>query len=866
MYNKQSGKMNLQRALAAALFLLAGCGGGQGEEPSGPETPNNKPASATITAPSSAQVPTLQEIAIQYRLQDADGITKADLSGTFPDKNNNYEITKTFPQNTTSWDTTINRTLIAPGTATYDAILTSKTPTNTETTSTEKTTQITQKQTNDTQFPFSIQNTRAQQPTTYQLKATDTDTITTATIKEVHPQTNDTTTTTITDINNTEFNKEIQKTFTKQGTYSITLTITDKYNNKQTTTKTAEVLAEITQRTITLNTERQQANTQIAFDFQEQTQNNTTNNQGTTTFTFNAPKDSTIQYTITADALGLQQTSKQETSKQDTTTTITIPATPITIPTTIPGQHPRTTDTLNIRELITANDTEGQVPLTTTLQYTGNNLKITKIATNTYTFTTTNNDPANTLEEILITAQAPYNQKTQTTTKQIFKRRDIQYLQTSFQTTEQDSLTINDLRTIIESEATITTANITTTQQGLTIRQENEWGWVLKPQQATTYTFSINAENTDGKQESQQATLTVKPLPRANITAINTVTNQPIQSYLLLTDENNTVLDSVVSNNGQFSVPIPPQTTGLAVAEQINGQVKSFEHYIHINPEQEITKTLAVEDFRNYDINKNYIEDMSLFDMKRLKKLLFFIHGQAPVKNLNGDSQGNFPKILHRAVESTNGIGYDSLIIADTADVVATGEIGIMGPGVPELIKNEYLTKIAPLMEEFATPVEFKERISYLVSNESNRNKALMIPRLLDGEFGLVAVFARLPYINEHSLTQILQDGERNLLSEITKKRTTLQELTAAMIYFSQLPSDFINPENPQEGGDKGIPLRYLLEPHESIIHNSTTRLDLSKFDRKAGWMIYEPHHTPGEKIEHLLKVPAQIQQEYDAQ
>jgi hypothetical protein len=642
----------------------------------------------------------------------------------------------------------------------------------------------------------------------------------------------------------------------KPGDYQITLDATDNLGNNYSESSSAQILAELTERQITLETGFEGIDVNIQFGFNGQNPSGVTDENGSWSTNVTAPADSLVEFSAGADAVGLVGASRQESSLADTTIQLTPDIVPIIFSGAFKELRPRSDKTVDLSGFAQAIDDGETIITQLDLDYSGVNLLVELIEGSTYRITTSDEDPAGVTESLTVTASHPFAQAQQTYDQRITERADIVFLQTSFNTIEKDSLVIADLRNILESSSDITKADIVNPSSGLTVRKEGDWTWVLKPENAETYSFSITAENQEGQQESEPANLFVDALPKANITVINSVTDQPVESYLLFLDTNDTVIDSLVSTSGSFSASIPQNATGLSVAELDNGLIKSFEHYISIDSNLELTRTLAVEDFREYDINRQYVGDLSLFDMKRFKHLVELVHGRASIINLNGGSQGPFPGILHRAIESRNGIGYDKLIVPDTTDWVTFGEIGIMEIGTPELIQNEYETKIAPIMGDFAPPVERRDKIVY-INNEQVANVAYINPRLLPDSFGSNVVFGKLPYVNQQSLAQILSDGQRKVLSDEAKKRTALQELTAGNIYYSQLQADF--------GGSQGIPSEYQLGPDESIIHNSTTLLDLSKFDKKAGWMIYEPHHVPGEKIEHILRVPNALKQEYDA-
>ena len=848
-YDKGKKWLTCTAILATALVALQGCK----DKPNGPDTPTNNALSVSVQAPSNLDVPA--EAEIRYSLSDADGLVSADLTGNFPNAEGNYNITRNFSSNTPNWDTTITRQVGLAGQGSFDIIATSNTPQATENKAASTNTTYTQKETDVTQFSSVFSSVREGEQTEYLLRANDADKFRSAVHKEVFPSAPNDTVTTQFDASETTFEQSLHKTFDQEGTYFSRLEMTDTNGNVQIDENSVHVLAPLVQRTFSIHTPYQGLQTTLELDFNNQQTNAVTDENGKATLSINAPRDSTIAYSGNIDALGIQESTFSGVSSADDEQTVAIQPVPITIGNSLPGQYPGEETVHDLSDLVTATDTEGEVPTILSFAYTGNNF-ITSNDGSVYTFTPTKNE-AGVTEEFTLTVTAPYSQQQETIQKEIFNPRSITIDDAFPSGTENSDLVLEEFDdNYVQSEAQIDSVNVSTNDPNIVVSRSGDT-FTITPEKGFFGNATIigYARNIDGAQKSEQKTLNFESLPKANITAINSVTNQAVQSYLLFRDANEAVLDSIVSNNGQFEVAIPENAAGLSVAEQINGVVKSFEHYIPINPAQDITKTLAVEDFRNYDIDRNLVGEMSLFDMKRFKMLINLVHGKASYIPLGGQSNGGgFDEILHRATESANGIGYDALIIPDTTDWITFGEIGIMGPGTPDLIENEYLTKIAPIMGNFAIPVQRKERIEY-INDQQTPNVAYINPRELPDSFGTIVVFGKLPYINQQSLAQIVSDGD-GILSDEGNKRTSLQELTNGLIYFSQLQADF--------GGSKGIPTQYQLRRDESIIHNNTNRLDLSKFDRKAGWMIYEPHHVPGEKIDNILWVPSQVKAEYD--
>lgn len=645
------------------------------------------------------------------------------------------------------------------------------------------------------------------------------------------------------------------------GDYDITLRATDNLGNQYVRTTNAEVLAELAQRTLTANTEYEGIQAQIQLDFDNQQSSGITNSNGDFVHTFTAPKDSVISYSMVADALGLQEATANGQSSGNAQESLNNAATPIQISNSLPGQYPRTSDEQDLASLVSITDAGQSVPFSLIVQYSGDVFDINNVENTIYNFATSDSDPANTNDSFTLEVTHPYLTTTETVSKEVFDRRPASISSISLDTRENTSVVLQDFLSYVNSSIPIISDTLYTADPNIKNITKNGDDYTIELEDGFVGSASVTGEvqNRDGFVATKKIDVNVQAAPKARINVQNSVTNQPVESYMLFLDNNEAVLDSLNSVDGEFIASIPTNATSLSVAEKDGPEVKSFEHRIYINSKQGIERTLAIEDFREYDINRQYVGDIDLFDMKRFKWLIKVVHGLAPVVNLDGTRPGEPFVGLHRPTESNNGMSYDILDIGDKVNYKLSEdgnilEIGDMSSRALELAQETYETKIQPLMESFATPIQIQNEMTYIPTATENRNKAFLLPRgTLDGA-GLIAVTGKLPYTNQSSTAFLLQDGERTVLTEEGIVETVLQELTAGMIYFSKLGAEVDE-----------IPSQYRFSRIESIIHNPTDLSNLSKYDKRAGWLIYEPLHISGENIDNILRVPNQIKDVYDS-
>ena len=217
------------------------------------------------------------------------------------------------------------------------------------------------------------------------------------------------------------------------------------------------------------------------------------------------------------------------------------------------------------------------------------------------------------------------------------------------------------------------------------------------------------------------------------------------------------------------------------------------------------------------------------------------VHGNAPLVplNNNGSYGGDFPGILHRATESANGIGYDKIVVPDSVYLVQQDTLYRMEQEIPGMIENDFTSQIQPLMGSFATPVQRVDYMEYDTNNRTPQIGVFLPDEDLPTAFGAVSVKGKLPYTNLHTINLIQSHPGTAGLSDQTKHRTILQEMTNGYIYFSSEPSDGI------------------LGQDESIINDNTNRTTLSPYDISVGFIVYQPSFKPGEKIANLMYVPS---------
>lgn len=645
---------------------------------------------------------------------------------------------------------------------------------------------------------------------------------------------------------------------TEPGTYDIFIRSTDDLGNPNVREECAQILSPLQDRNITVNTPYAGIDVRIDLNFLGQTQNGVTDEQGNFSSNFTGVQDSTIAYTLLADALGLQERVVNGESSGDVNREVNPNPVSATISSTLSGQYPRTSDEVNLANEIQIVDTEGNVPYTLQVESLDNVFDVENVSAQLYRFTTSDTDPANTQGTVDVIVETAYNQQTQEVSKEVFARRQSSVVNSFPSGKENTDLVLEDfVQNYIQSPIAIDTFTVESVNGNLSVLREGD-DIVLSPENGFTgfADISVYLQNRDGFEVNETRMLNFEELPKARVNVVNSVTNQPVESYMLFLDSNEAVLDSLNSMNGEFVASIPEDAASISVAEKEGATVKGFEHLFYINSGQSLERDVAVEDFREYDINRHHTGDLTLLEAKKFKYLMEYVHGRAPVINLDGGSQGNFPGVLHRATESLNGIGYDLFVIADTTDWVLFNETGIMEPGTSELVKHVYETEIAPIMGDFAAPVEVRDRIVYDHASPTP-NTAYFNPRQLRDSFGSNNVLGKLPFTNQHSLAQLLSDGTRKVLTDEAKTYTAIQEIVSGNIYFTILPADF--------GGSNGIPTEYQFSKDKIAIHDDATPLKLYEIDMRAGWMIYEPLHTSGEKIDDLLRIPNQLKSQYDS-
>lgn len=435
--------------------------------------------------------------------------------------------------------------------------------------------------------------------------------------------------------------------------------------------------------------------------------------------------------------------------------------------------------------------------------------------------------------------------------------QDVLYTGTLDATTrENDStfVTDEDLEAIIDfQDAKQDTIYLQSTDDDLRVRAETDGFWLVPNNDVERdLGYKIIARSNTAGVGEQAETLDVTPIPRKDITAINNVTDQPLtDAYLLIEDKDaststpGAVIDSLTTTDGQFTdVALPHKdSVWVRVAELKNGQAHSFEHRKKILVDGSNPLTIATINRDRRDIAGTKTGEYTLDEMvNKLRRVAIEIHGNAPYVPLNNDDPGNggdFPGILHRPTEASNGISYDKLIVPDTVEYVQEGFISRMEDDIPVLVDEIYTNQIQPLMGANQTPIE---RVGYLKydTNDRPKNTAVLLPdETMDNSFGLVAVKGKLPHVNTHTYTAIFTDPDNGGLSEKAKRQTIGQELTAGTIYLSKLSVDGI------------------LDKDESIAHDYTTRTTPSDYDRSIGWFVYEPTFPSGEKAGNITYVPS---------
>jgi len=414
----------------------------------------------------------------------------------------------------------------------------------------------------------------------------DTDQIAVVTHKELAPGSTDTTTTTY-DLATDSFEQAIERTFSQTGDYLSILQVEDAFGEIQSDTNTVLVYAELVSRQTTVDMGYPSVNVVAHLDGL-QVALGVTGTEGLFTYSQELPKDSLISYDVQADAAGLIAGSYALESSGDQSASLTIDPVPITIAPSLPGQYPRTSDVVALSDYVEAVDPEqGALSPTISLEQDGTAFEVTQSAGD-YTFTTDPvSDPAGITASFTLQASHEFLSSSGAITKEIFARRDISFLQTSFQATEKDSLVIEDIRTLLDSQAEITAAIISGADAGLQVVQDSEWRWVITPteelsNETRNYSFSINAENRDGQAESQAANVAVDALPEFSATVVDHVNELAVsKAYLVVEDANMNTLDSLTALNGVFTgVEIPANAEGFRFGELRNEHPYALEHRI----------------------------------------------------------------------------------------------------------------------------------------------------------------------------------------------------------------------------------------------------------------------------------------------
>ena len=652
------------------------------------------------------------------------------------------------------------------------------------------------------------------------------------------------------------------------GRYNIRLYITDGQDYNYSQQSSSEILAQLQQRELIVDAGYDAINVQIDFDFLGQSATGSTNSEGLFSASFDAPIDSVVSHVVSADALGLQEAVESAESSGDAQILINPIPVPIDVSSSLPGQYPRTSDEQDISTLVSSVDNGQNVPVTLSVVYSGSVFVINSTEGTAYSFTTSEEtDPAGVIESFTLQASHQYLSVSEPVTKEVFDRRPASIMPISLDSREDIDILLEDFLSYVSSSIEIISDTLYTSDPNILDIDKNGDDYSIAPEPGFVGSAQITAEveNRDGFVAAELITVTFTAAPRVQLNVKNEATDQFVESYLLFLDENNQKLDSLASNTGEFNAKIPQGTTEVAVAQKQGSEVLSFEHARNLEMITNGHNTIPITNNRVYDLQGNETGTFSMFDMKRLRYLVKIVHGNAPVINLDGTrenvgdtpEESGFGRKLHRPTESANGMSYDFLAVPDTTDWVLFNEQGIAYPGDPELIKHLYETEIAPLMGDYATPVQLLDRLTFDHANPTP-NAAYMNPRLFkDGSLGTINVLGKLPYTTQLSLAQLLSDGDRKVIGDDEKIGTILQELTAGMIYFSQLGANF--------GGSDGIPAQYRLGRDESIITNPSNLSVLSKFDRKVGFMIYDPDNKAGEIIVDLLRVPDAWRAEYDS-
>lgn len=638
-----SGVALLLLALALGLWGCKKDGGTTGSDPGPDPGPTNATLQLSLSAPGEVEVP-LGEVPVTYSVSDSDGLVSLELSATLPGGEGDYSLTRSFSGSVTSWDTTITRMVDVAGEGSFELMAESNTPVGTEQNSRTGSTTFTQRETTEAQFASTFGLTRQGKATSYTLRASDSDGLASLTLKEVLRGATDTTSTEFTP-DGTDFEQTIERTFASRGSYTNILIAEDIYGEIASDTNSVTVYAPLVTRQITLDLGYSPVNVVAHLDGQ-QVALGLTDGQGQFSFTQELPEDSLVQYDVQADAAGLIAGSYPVESTGDQTTSLNMEPVPITIANSLPGQYPRSTDVIDLSGYVEAVDPEqGPITVSVSLSYAGTAFIIEQSAGD-YVFTTDpTSDPAGVTESFTLEASHEFVSTTQAITKEIFARRDIQFLQTSFTTVERDSLVINDLRSLLSSDAEITAASVSGASTGLEVITQGEWGVVLRPteelsNETRNYTFSIDAENIDGRVESQGASLAVESLPEFSATVVHHVQEQPVgKAYVVIEDVNGNAIDSLVVNGGVVNIELLPEAKSVRFGELRNERPYALEHRIF--PENGGNYIVPVANRDKVDYWKNVIGSFSEDEIMRSWADTEITWGHGGFAGFNNNLDGN---------------------------------------------------------------------------------------------------------------------------------------------------------------------------------------------------------------------------------
>ncbi|OAN64238.1 hypothetical protein A8B79_12895 [Balneola sp. EhC07] len=583
------------------LCLASGCKKGT---PSSPDEPTpNMPATLNIEVPNSFVTDSLYTYTL--RIEDEDGIDSIwfDLDAQAEDSRVFSNFAIKLPGESINWDTSLTVEFYQPATAEFTLSVKDRAEEpKIEEKNQSVAVQLSPNQT--TRFSSNFEPGRVNSPLSWTWKASDKQGILDAIAGYVYEGETDTAFVELT-VGDTEAETTQEITFPKSGTVQAFLRVTDSRDEVTQQTQQITILAELLPRQTTIDIGKPDVSMEVHRN--ELIASGTTNSEGIFEFTEELPKDSLVNYSITADALGLTGSEFELTSTADQTIQQNIEAVPITISNTLPGQYPRTTDTQDLALLVSVQDTEGSVPVTINLVYNGNNFDIDQATGTNWDFSTSAQDPAGVTEDFTLEVEALYSDKSQTVTKEIFDRRALDYLQTNFNVVERESLQI-DLAEVLSSEAEITQASISDVANGLDV-SNNGLVYTLTPIENIsadkTYAFSVDAENADGTSESRQVHLTSEALPEFSATVVDHVNEQAVsKAYVVIEREDKSVIDSLVVNGGAFSsIEIPSNAESFRFGELRNERPYALEHRVFVQGGENLTIPVGNRD--SFDKFKN---------------------------------------------------------------------------------------------------------------------------------------------------------------------------------------------------------------------------------------------------------------------